>query len=563
MLIAAVSAYRPVQFVKHTGDNGRADQGFSLTQHYNTTTDQSDLYIRLESFRYKSSARGWAALALGPEMKGALMFILYGDPASGSLTFSVRTADGHHPPELVSSMTDFYQGPIPDVEVVHASFEHYSGTYYSPVTQSSPSHIGVVDFIVRGYTQWAGCEVSNSTVEQQLIWSSNFKQDFEGDFSLGRHIDMHQFGLGFGWVTVDLANAEVPEPFFGPIEDQEGHKGVNEIAAPAEPTQEELDAGAAIIAALGNSSSSGVAESATSVKASPEGTTETAALTPTSAADSAPNIAPPAKPSTTLNPNPEVEQPAHSYSGSLLRNVMWHIHGLLMVVAFLVFLPLGTYVIRSGHATAFNLHWTVQALGAVAVVIGSVIGYVNSRRISITHQYVGFAMLLAIAAQGLLGWRHHVLFVATKRRSRLSTVHTWLGRALLPIGFLNTLSGLRLRHYSWFTQLLVVLVMIAELGALTYYILVVARRRTDQGVGGAGARVGKEDILRGTEADDHGEEYFQLAGDDGDDDDDDEYYNEEEAARERAQRNRLGQAEEEEKRQKAEQAERLRRLDRV
>ncbi|RMZ75576.1 hypothetical protein DV737_g5248, partial [Chaetothyriales sp. CBS 132003] len=540
ILMAAVSAYRPVQFVKHTGDNGRADQGFSLTQHYNTTTDQSDLYIRFECFRYNSSARGWAALALGPQMTGALMFIVYGDPASGTLTLSVRTADGHHPPELVSSMTDFYQGPVPDVEVVHAAFEEYSGTYYSPITQSSPSHLGVVDLIVRGYTRWAGCEVSNSSVEQQFIWSSNFKQDFEGDFSLQRHIDMHQFGLGFGWVAVDLANAEVPVPFFGQIEDQEGHKGVNEIAAPAKPTQEELDAGAAIIAALG--------------RASPEGTKEAAAHSPTLPADSAPHVAPPAGPGTTLNPNPAVEQPAKSQSGALLRSVMWHIHGLLMVVAFMVFLPLGTYVIRSGGATAFNLHWTIQALGAVAVVVGSAVGYVNSRRISITHQYVGFAMLLAIAAQGVLGWRHHVILVATKQRSWLSTAHTWLGRALLPVGFLNTLSGLRLRHYSWFTQLLVLIVMVAELAALTYYILVVARRPTDHG---------DDILLRGAEADGHDEEYFQLGGDD-EDEDDEEYYNEEEAERERARRNRLGRAEEEEKRQqKAEQAERLRRLDRV
>ncbi|RMD42082.1 hypothetical protein DV735_g3052, partial [Chaetothyriales sp. CBS 134920] len=477
MLAAAAMAYRPVQFVKHTGDNGRADQGFSLTQYYNTTTDQSDLYVRFESFRYASSALGWAALALGPEMTGALMFILYGDPASNTLTFSVRTADGHHPPLLIPAMTGFYQGPVPEVEVVRSAFEPYSGTYQSPITQSPPSHIGVVDFIVRGYDRWTGCKVSNSSVEQQFIWSSNFKQDFGGDFSLDRHIDMHQFGLGFGWAMVDLANAQVPEPFFGPIGDEDGHKGVNEIAAPEAPTQEELDAGAALIAALGSDSGSGSATTTTAISTS---IAETATPTPipssTLPADSAAtNIAttaasPIATPDNT-NTNPQVEQPPKTHRGSLLRTVMWHIHGLLMVVAFLVFMPLGTYLIRSGRPTSFNMHWTVQALAGVAIVVSSAVGYATSRRISLTHQYIGFAMLAVLAAQAFLGWRHHVIFMATKRRTWFSTSHTWLGRLVLPVGFLNTLSGLRLRHYSSLTQLLVVIVMVAELVFLTYYIL--------------------------------------------------------------------------------------------
>ncbi|RMZ84434.1 hypothetical protein DV738_g671, partial [Chaetothyriales sp. CBS 135597] len=527
MLVAAVSAYRPVQFVKHTGDNGRADQGFSLTQYYNTTTEQSDLYVRFESFRYESSALGWASLALGPQMAGALMFILYGDPTSNTLTFSVRTADGHHPPLLISSMTNFYQGPVPEVEVLRSGFEPYSGTYQSPITQSPPSHIGVVDFIVRGYDRWTGCDVSNSSVQQQFIWSSNFKQDFGGDFSVDRHIDMHQFGLGFGWAMVDLANAQVPEPFFSPIGDEDGHKGVNEIAAPDAPTQEELNAGAALIAALGS------------------GSTTSTATTPNSDNNNNSN-----------NSNPQVEQPAKTHRGSLLRTVMWHIHGLLMVLAFLVFMPLGTYLIRSGRPTAFNMHWTVQALAGVAIVISSAIGYATSRRIVLTHQYIGLAMLAVLAAQAFLGWRHHVIFVATKRRTWFSTSHVWLGRLVLPVGFLNTLSGLRLRHYSSFTQMLVVVAMLAELVFLTYYVLVIVpRRAAARALDGQDSHAhggGKQDILlAGTEADEHAEEYFELGEDDDDDDDDLDSNGE------------GGKAEEEKRRQKAEQAERLRRLDRV
>src|ERR1700729_4002848 len=90
LVFTTVSAYRPVQFVKHTGESGRADQAFSLVNYFNTTTQQSDLYIRMWMFRYASENKGWAALGLGPQMKGALMFIMYGDPVGNDLTLSVR-----------------------------------------------------------------------------------------------------------------------------------------------------------------------------------------------------------------------------------------------------------------------------------------------------------------------------------------------------------------------------------------------------------------------------------------------------------------------------------------
>ena len=73
-----IVAYRPIQFVKHTGQSGRADQAFSIVNYYNATTQQSDAYIRMWMFRYKSSASGWASLAFGPRMFGSLMFIIYG-----------------------------------------------------------------------------------------------------------------------------------------------------------------------------------------------------------------------------------------------------------------------------------------------------------------------------------------------------------------------------------------------------------------------------------------------------------------------------------------------------
>ena len=546
LLTTLATAYRPVQMVKHTGDNGRADQGFSLTQYYNTTTSQSDLYIRMEAYRYKSTAKGWTALALGPMMMGALMFITYGDPTSPDpMTVTVRTASGHHPPLVLSEMTDFYQGTIPEVDVISAHFEEYAGSYFSPAMQLSPSHIAVTELIVRGYDRWTGCGISNSTTHQEFIWSSNFKQDFEGDFTVDRHIDMHQFGLGFGFLWVDLENALVPEPMFGPLNDQEGHKGVNEIANPAEPTKEELEAGDAYIAS--HKSISDPASEPQATTSLPTSTAAPSATEATAAAESSPT-----QPTTTLNPNPDVEQPVKTPNGFSLRSIMWHLHGLLMVLAFLALYPLGTYLIHAPRPDAFNLHWTVQALGSCSVLISSIIAYLNSHSISIPHQYAGIVIVLAIVGQGVLGWRHHVKFLATKERTWMSRIHKYLGRVLLPLGFINILTGLSLRGYGWFTTFLVGAVMIVELAGLSYYLFMASRRnaRMDQGVGGiGGVGAGGKEMMTGADA----EEYFQLAGDDDDE------FSDSDDGREGA----LGEDGKTKAERKREESERLRRLDKV
>jgi len=260
-----ISAYRPVQFVKHTGENGRADQAFSLINYYNSTTQQSDLYVRMEAFRYQSSAKGWASLALGRQMQGALMFLIYGDPSApgAAPTLSVRTADGHHPPRPLDEMTGFYSGVVPEVDVVSTRFEEYTGGYYQEKLQMSPSHLAVAEFIIRGYDRWTAAPVSNSSDQQAMIWSSNFKQDFQGDYSYERAIDMHQFGLGFGFLWVDLKNAESSEPAFGPITDLEGHKGLSEVGPPPPPTEEELAVGAAFLASVGGTGNGGTGDDTT------------------------------------------------------------------------------------------------------------------------------------------------------------------------------------------------------------------------------------------------------------------------------------------------------------
>lgn len=213
-----------------------------------------------------------------------------------------------------------------------------------------------------------------------------------------------------------------------------------------------------------------------------------------------------------------------------------------MTLSFLVLYPLGVYFLRSPRATAFNLHWTINSLSSVSVSIAALIGFVNSRSIYVTHQYLGILVVCGLAVQTVLGWRHHVVYIspAGGRRTWMSVVHVWLGRVVLPVGMLNTVLGLLLRQYGWLTVSLTVALAAVELILLT---LIVGRARTRRP-----AATQKAVPIGADEA----EEYFQLGGDD----DDDEFSDDEAAGgadEERA--NKVAEREE--------QAKRLAKLDKV
>lgn len=514
-LLQQVLAYRPVQHCKILGENGHYSACTALTQHYNTTTEQSDLFVRYNWFRYRSSKYGWHAIALGQQMAGALMFIMYGDPASPStpMTVDIRTSDGHHPPVLVTEIERF-KDQTPEIEIVTAKFDEYKGDIKIESLDEQPTHVGVAEIIVRGYTVWNGnpmVPVSNTTRGLEMIWSSNYQQDMAGDFSHGRNIDMHKFGLGFGWIFADILNAQTPEPLFGPIDELAGVKGVGETVIPPEPTADELAEGAAYISKMSSSDQN----------TEPAQSTESAQTTETPAED---------KP---------VERPERTLFGKSVRDWMWHLHGFLMTIAFLALYPLGTYLIRSPSPTAFNSHWTIQSLATVAMVIGCLIGYVESYSISIKHQYIGIFLFLVIAAQIVLGWRHHVQYVATQRKTWLSKSHIYLGRIILPVGFVNIVLGMMRREYGWFTILLVVILMGLEAAFLIFWLFRASKNRAATGE----QRTATSGPPRGDDA----EEYFQLAGEDEFSDSD-------------AEENEVRADKEQERK---EQAERLRRLDKV
>lgn len=234
-----------------------------------------------------------------------------------------------------------------------------------------------------------------------------------------------------------------------------------------------------------------------------------------------------------------------------------------MTLGFLVLYPLGIYLLRSNRPTAFNLHWTMNSLGSVSVGIGAIVGFVNSRSISIAHQYLGILLVCGLAVQTVLGWRHHVVYVATHgNRTWMSTVHVILGRVVLPLGMLNIITGLLRRDYGWLIVSLTLALAVVEIVALTLFVGRARNRRLagpggPKGIGGARGNA-VDPGMPGDEA----EEYFQLTGEDDDEDDafadlDDDDDADPEAQKKRAQDRARKEQEREEQRA------RLAKLDRV
>ena len=510
-----IESKNPVQFCKQNRHLG-INSCLAFFTVLNVSSSGTDFYITIETERYGSSATGWTAFGLGDQMKGALMFITYGDPANGALTTSVRTTNGHHPPttDLTVSSAD---GPIPDIRIVQDYFGPYLGDAEG---DDRPSYTDRKHIFCYRCDHWAGTNISGRTPNQPFIWAVNRAQNFGANFAEDVAIDMHVMG-GVGWFWADVPQSRMFSPIFGrinPLHEKFQTTDVRPIAdKPQTPPNPEPSATADATADATEDTTEDTTEGTT------EGTTEDTAdpennygydgsySKPTDIPAVPPPVASPTPASDTAHPPSEsdnLEQPAKTWRGKSIRDWMWHLHGLIMTVAFLVFYPMGAILIRSGDSRAFNFHWTTQAFASVFVVLGAIIGVIQSSSISVAHQYLGFAIMASIALQILLGWRQHVRWLRTMTKSWFNTGHIWLGRTILGAGYVNLVLGMILRQYGRAAMLGLVVAIFAEVVVLFLMMGRLKRVRKEEGV-----RPGQS----GNPELDEAEEYFQLVGDDDDD----------------------------------------------
>ena len=489
-LARLVESKYPVQFCKQKKNLG-INSCLAFFTLLNVSSSGTDFYITIETNRYDSSATGWTAFGFGDQMKGALMFITYGDPADGGLTTSVRTADGHHPPTTDLTLSSSEQ-LTPDIRILDHSFGPYIGDAEG---DDRPSHTDRKHIVCYGCDHWAGTNISGRTQAQPWIWAVNRKQDFGGDFADDARIDMHVMG-GVGWFWADVPKSRMFAPIFGRINPLYQKFQTTDIRPVESNPQASSDP------------EPSAAEEATDTE---DDSDDEASSKPADI----PAVPPPVPPTTpaldTTEPPSDsdtLEQPAKTWRGKSIRDWMWHLHGLIMTAAFLVLYPMGAILIRSGDSRAFNFHWTTQAFASVLVALGAIIGVTQSSSISVAHQYLGFAIMAGIAVQILLGWRQHIRWVATKSKSWFSTGHIWLGRMLLGAGYTNLVLGMILRHYGRVTMLGLVIAIFAEVALLFFMMGRLKRMQKEEG--DRPGRSGNPEL-------DEADEYFQLVGDDEDD----------------------------------------------
>jgi len=122
-------------------------------------------------------------------------------------------------------------------------------------------------------------------------------------------------------------------------------------------------------------------------------------------------------------------------------------HGFLMGVAFLIIFPGGYLALRVFEKVW--LHWGMQSLALLMIVLGMVVGVAISKKNDISpnltsgHQILGFvvtALALVTWTVGLVG---HRIYKRTKQPAKIMKGHRVLGPATISLGLGNCIWGFR------------------------------------------------------------------------------------------------------------------------
>ena len=194
----------PSQYCRY-GDPSRPNENvdfcLAVTSQLNTTTKAHNVYLTFTHTRRQMSATGWTAIGIGDEMSGSLMFIVYGDPASGHAPIvSIRASTGHQQPTLVTR--DQLGGG--GLRVLRSDW--VLGTASEPIGTVTAT----VSILCSSCTLWPGTTFSAKSASQPWIWAWNNDQEFEV-YDYETHLKMHAHHAGnggWGRFYVNMQRAE-------------------------------------------------------------------------------------------------------------------------------------------------------------------------------------------------------------------------------------------------------------------------------------------------------------------------------------------------------------------
>lgn len=125
-------------------------------------------------------------------------------------------------------------------------------------------------------------------------------------------------------------------------------------------------------------------------------------------------------------------------------------HGVLAALAFVIFFPVGSILIRLG---SFRGLWIVHGLFQLFAYVvylaafGIGVWMINNIPINLLHNYhptIGIVVFVLLFFQPILGFIHHLKFKKYSRRTIWSYGHLWLGRIIITLGMINGGLGLLL-----------------------------------------------------------------------------------------------------------------------
>jgi hypothetical protein len=118
-------------------------------------------------------------------------------------------------------------------------------------------------------------------------------------------------------------------------------------------------------------------------------------------------------------------------------------HGVLASLAFVIFFPVGSIMIRLGtFRGVWLIHGIFQLFAYVIYIVAFGIGVymVNNIPYNVRdtyHPIIGIIVFVLLFFQPILGFIHHVQFKKYSRRTVWSYGHLWLGRIVITLGIIN------------------------------------------------------------------------------------------------------------------------------
>lgn len=168
---------------------------------------------------------------------------------------------------------------------------------------------------------------------------------------------------------------------------------------------------------------------------------------------------------------------ANSSSGgnrTTRRNILLA-HGVLASLAFLVFFPLGSIVMRvGGFNGVLQAHIATQILSWLLFIAAFGLGLwygITGKYMSEAHPILGIVVFAMLFVQPLAGWLHHRQFVRSGQRTAVSQVHIWNGRIAIILGMIN--GGLGLKLSSVQTRYVIAYSVVAGVIGLAYIAAIV------------------------------------------------------------------------------------------